>query len=260
MDTDKNEIFSHFKSVLDNLIDHSVFYKTFLQAPHYLDYNVYGGSYGIPANITLATGVTRACIIDNNYDWVVKFDSEEDGYGSACEREEYTYTKACEKGLKNYFCEVKFIGYYEREFRFFSTNKIFQYLNLNEYSQSGEYEKYFYKNHNDFGEIVNITIKIPLYAYRRIDEENYYNLSSEVTKEEKKTLSNYNSPLVEKNLSVGVEFLRAYGETEYFRITDFLYEYNINDIHCGNIGYINGNFIIIDYAGYYEGEDSEEWN
>jgi hypothetical protein len=33
-------------------------------------------------------------------------------------------------------------------------------------------------------------------------------------------------------------------------LIDFLYEHEINDLHEGNFGRINGNFVIIDFSGY----------
>lgn len=43
----------------------------------------------------------------------------------------------------------------------------------------------------------------------------------------------------------------VYGEKVADRINDFCIDHDINDIHNGNIGYLNDKPIIIDYAGYY---------
>lgn len=60
--------------------------------------------------------------------------------------------------------------------------------------------------------------------------------------------------------------LKMYGEEIFNKLCDFIKEYNITDLHNGNVGYIkrNGKFmpILFDYSGYYEEYDScyDSWN
>ena len=57
-----------------------------------------------------------------------------------------------------------------------------------------------------------------------------------------------------------------YGEEIFNRLCNFIEEYNITDLHNGNVGYIkrNGKFmpILFDYSGYYEEYDSrcDSWD
>ena len=46
------------------------------------------------------------------------------------------------------------------------------------------------------------------------------------------------------------DFIRAYGEKEFLILNDFLNEYCVDDLHDGNLGYVNGKPVIIDYASY----------
>jgi hypothetical protein len=55
--------------------------------------------------------------------------------------------------------------------------------------------------------------------------------------------------LKEFNLAIAAAFIADYGTEDYNRLTDFLYDWDINDIHLGNVGEINNRIVIIDYAG-----------
>lgn len=46
------------------------------------------------------------------------------------------------------------------------------------------------------------------------------------------------------------DFFDAYGEEEFIRLSNFLSDYGIYDLHSGNLGYLNGLPIILDYASY----------
>lgn len=61
---------------------------------------------------------------------------------------------------------------------------------------------------------------------------------------------------------VTMDIIRAYClEEELDILSDFICIYNINDVHRGNIGFIEDNPVIIDYSGYYENEyDSSTYN
>ena len=59
------------------------------------------------------------------------------------------------------------------------------------------------------------------------------------------------SDFTKHNTLVATLFAETYGYEEFLRLNDFLEWYDINDLHSGNIGYINGKLVFIDYAGYY---------
>ena len=46
------------------------------------------------------------------------------------------------------------------------------------------------------------------------------------------------------------DFYDCYEEKELCKLIDFINDYNINDIHYKNVGFLNNLPIIIDYAGY----------
>ena len=263
----KIEIFQHFESIMDELIKHSVFFKTYLQSPEYIDQYVIGGQGGIPANISLATGVTRACIIDNDYDWVVKFDIGEDARGSACERENYTYLRAKQMGLSQYFAEVIYLGVYQKTYTFYNGFCVSSLLYYNDFGYpDDDYACCLFTHQDKFGPPKRITVSIPLQAYRKVNQEGFY-ANSEWTNEIEKEISNTQSPLSAKNKQVAINFISNYGAREYEKLTNFLYEMDINDFHSGNVGFIDNKFVLIDYAGYYdedyesnEEEENDRWN
>lgn len=50
------------------------------------------------------------------------------------------------------------------------------------------------------------------------------------------------------------DFFGLYGEKEFLRLDAFLKKYNLYDFHGGNLGYLNGLPILMDYSDY-----NEEW-
>ena len=57
------------------MLDTSLFFETFWQAP-YSSEDFYGScdDEALPENLNIKFGATRGCIVDDNYDYVVKFD------------------------------------------------------------------------------------------------------------------------------------------------------------------------------------------
>ena len=250
---DKEKIFSHFKSVLDDMIIHSNMFKIFIQSPRYLETEIFGDGVHIPASVVLASGATRICVIDENYDYVVKFDYEEDARGSACEREERFYKKAEKEELNKYFSEVEYIGEYKAEFESYYPYEVEDYLNY----EDEDFERDFLEFEEKFGIKKHTTIIIPLYAYRRADENPSYSRGY-VTKEEETSLRASESPLSQRALEIAIEFFKCYGAEEFNRLSDFLVAMGVNDIHRGNIGFVCDGPVIIDYAGYFDSDDEEE--
>jgi hypothetical protein len=60
--------------------------------------------------ITLSSGVYRGAIIDEDYDWILKFDLHDD---ECCAREEELYAYAREEDLEAMFAECAYAGYWE---------------------------------------------------------------------------------------------------------------------------------------------------
>ena len=249
----KSEIFSHYSEVIDELLDSSLWMQAWFQRPSWLDDHICGEDFDeLPSNISINDGATRGCIVDDDYDYVVKFDIEEDNEGSACEREEkiYRMAKACE--MSQYLNEIVYIGTYTRSFYFYNADEIFQccHVDYSYYDEDNfcrELEK-----HEDELELRQITLSIPLYACKRAYGYDCGPINNDLISRAQKIYS----PLREKNLAVATAFIRDYGEEEYQLFSDFAIENDINDLHLGNIGMVDGKLIFIDYAGYYNGEES----
>lgn len=249
---DKERVFAHYKEILDEMILHSNWFKTFIQEPCYMDEEVFGDGCNIPLGVIITTGATRSCIIDTNYDWVIKFDIEEDVRGSACEREERLYTHAKNCGVNQYFSEVEYLGEYHISFPFY---RVYNIELESEYYE--DFERDFVENEEHFGKKDIINIYLPLYAYKRVEENPSFE-SGYVTEDEKTTIREMRSPLSQRSLEVAFNFFSHYGMEEYSKLSKFLVKYGVNDLHLGNIGFINNGPIIIDYGGYYEDEEDEE--
>ena len=94
-------------------------------------------------------------------------------------------------------------------------------------------------------------MKSPLYAYTRIDNEDFENCRSDVSNEERIFVKDTHSPLAERSFAVAAAFLHECGKEEFYSLSDFCSEYEINDLHRGNVGYLDGHIVILDYAGYW---------
>ena len=63
---------------------------------------------------------------------------------------------------------------------------------------------------------------------------------------------NYANELCNAPVDWAVDFIAYHGENDMEYLDSFLYEYGINDIHDGNVGYIGDRPVIFDYSGYYD--------
>ena len=255
----KHEVFKHFSDILDDMLYHSLFWSTFFQQPCSMD-DVYGSidDISFPNNLKIKFGATRGCLIDAYYDYVVKFDVEEDRNGSSCKREAYLYNVAKEQNLNQYFAECVYLGTYTKTIHFYDYSIIERQLSWYGYDWR-EFEQDFMANEDNFGEIHDITISIPLYAYPKAQPHVPRGImGSEDENEYMSKAQKIMSPMRDSNLMVAIDFIRQYGEDEYHRITDFLYEEDINDLHISNFADINGKYCAIDYAGYHDAYEYTE--
>lgn len=246
---DKSAIFNHFSSILDNLLDQSIFFDFYFQQPVSINDIIGSETEIIPDNINFYFGATRGCIEDEDYDWVVKFDINFDEFGSVCERERQIYNCARRKNLNQYFAETVFLGYYHRSIFFYDHDIIERYVDWCDFDEK-DFNEAFAAAEDKFGDIIPIEIEIPLFAYRRA---NAYDCGPVDTKN-RSIAEKTASPLRSRNIAVAAAFVREYGEEEYIRFSDFGFEMDINDLHCGNVGEIDGNLVMIDYGGYHSGD------
>ena len=256
----KNEIFHHYSTIIDEMINNSLFWSTYWQRPYGFGDTIDGSDYDeMPAHILIQSGATRTCIVDQDYDWVVKFDVEEDNYGSACEREKQIYEASKSYGLNRYFAEVIYLGTYTREINFYDIIDIERWCDLFDYNPI-YFDEAFSDNEEKFGPVHPIVISVPLYAYRKATAYDCGPVDADSRARAKKIAS----PLYSRNIAVATAFIREFGMDEYKAFSEFGLEWDINDLHCNNIGEIDGHMAIIDYSGYHSGyyeepESEESW-
>lgn len=240
---DKKAIFNHYSDVIDSLLDNSMWMETWFQRPYFLSKHIDGEDYDeLPDNIHIHDGATRACIIDDEYDWVIKFDI--DNGESACKREHEIFHAAKAYALDKYFCEMDYIGTYTKQIVFYDIDDIEEHCEWYGYDPI-EFDEEIMR-HEEEMDIHSIMISIPLYAYKRANYYDYEKLDESLISSAQKIYS----PLREENIAVATAFIQEYGFEEYEAISQFALENDINDIHIGNVGEINGHLVIIDYAGY----------
>ena len=107
-------------------------------------------------------------------------------------------------------------------------------------------ETKYFKTLNECG------VCFPIYIQPKIDE-----ISSEIDSESDEEInipSSYcSSPAAWRMSPTWIyNFIEMYGKDEYFNLLEFCDKAGINDLHSGNIGYVNGCPVIFDYAGYFE--------
>lgn len=91
--------------------------------------------------------------------------------------------------------------------------------------------------------------EIPFYIMQRavIDEDEVY------------YLSDMGEEYTGCEDAVWEAFGNAYGTDIMNELAAFCEDYEINDLHEGNVGFIYGNLVCIDYSGYVSGEEDGEY-
>ena len=233
---DKKAVFNHYYKLLDDLREDSLAFQNFLYWCNTEE------EYWRFDSSLVSCGATRAALIDNEYPYVVKWDIDYDTWGdSSCEREVAIYNEAKNCGLQRYFTEATYLGEYRRVVRGYNLEY--------EYHADMNNEEYMEEVERCDCEEQEFVISISLYGYEYADCGSI--LDCESTPALREQLHKYKSPLCERNLSVGMNFLVSYGEEEFEKLTDFCCNFNINDLHAGNVGYIGDNIVIVDFGSYH---------
>lgn len=242
------EVFAHYITILDNLIDDYNFFRFYFQSPYSLDENIVGEyeeGYLKEENIDIRFGASRGCIIDYNFPYVVKFDL--DGEQGACENEVKTYETAKLAGFERYLCEPIYLGDYIRTFEFYPyTEIVCNNVFFNNFNENDFTEELYYAMDEGLN-TKTITICIPLYAYPRAEK---YSAKIDYSHEVKNEVRKSHSPLAERSSTIGCAFIDEYGLMAFKEFSDFLEEHKVNDLHSGNIMSLNGHLIITDFSGY----------
>lgn len=247
-------IFNHFKNILDELIDESNFFKYYFQYPTSLDEDIYWEDWeeceAIYSNSTsIRFGASRGCLIDDTYDYVVKFDLTNGDEAPTCSDEVLIYDAAAQNGLERFFAKPIYLGTYTKKIKFYA----WSYDIENPYCFDEDYIaksiQELIDNYDTHKE--EIEIKIPLYAYPKAERHEFH-VYEEDQDETYRSVSHSNSPLVEREAGIGYAFISMYGEDVFDALTEFCDEHNINDLHTGNVMELNGELIFTDYCGYPE--------
>lgn len=256
-------VFKHYSKVLDKMFDDPLF--TFvLQSPREFYNDFSNENYSkMPKNLSILFGASRLCIIDDNYPFVIKVDYTDmenrfEDFSSFCERELYFFNEAQERNLDRYLTEVKYLGEYRRRLKTYRLSDFYNYYDECEYDEFC-FEDFFIalnQMENEGIQQVELEVILPLYGYEKAYQINFQDA---LTPAETQYYRSFNSSLNEVNVSIIAKFIKDYGLEEYYDFNEFLQEFNISDIHRGNVGDINGKIVILDYAGYPK-NDSGRYN
>lgn len=254
---DRAAVFNHYSHMLDTLLENTLFFNYYFQAPYTLEEDIEHPCFDLDWYIHF--GATRFCLEDRAYDYVVKGNLLD---YCACEKEQEIFEVAEKEGLSKYFVQPHYIGTYTRTINFYDSADIEPYMDDFCSYDEEEFIHAFEDNEDRFGEIQPILISIPLYAYQRVVPYNFNKAYDLLAYQEKsdleKTARKIKSPLRERNLAIAIEFVREYGEEEYSRFSDFLREWRVNDLHCNNLCDIEGRLCLSDFAGY-DGDYDDDW-
>lgn len=88
-------------------------------------------------------------------------------------------------------------------------------------------------------------------TYEEQEETNYFSRSATQFLEDSGLLDEYNSPLTKNYVPDGwlVDLFEDYGQEEIQSFNAVLEDFCINDLHEGNVGYLHGVPVILDFAG-----------
>ena len=82
--------------------------------------------------------------------------------------------------------------------------------------------------------------------------------SRKIDANEEEELTPYaDSPLRERNDCIAADLLHDWGTELFEKLDWFCANNDINDLHNGNVGYVDGKLVLIDYSGF---EDSEDYD
>ena len=233
---DKKAVFDHYCKLLDDLRIESLAFQNFLFHTNT------DQEYWEFEHATVNCGATRAALIDSGYPYIVKWDIDYDEWGdSSCEREVAVYNEAKYCDLQNYFTEVVYLGEYRRVVHCYNLE--------DDYYADMDNESYLEAAKRYECEEQEFVISIPLYGYEYA--ECGVHGKEEGTPDQKVTLRKYKSPLTERSMVVGMNFLVSYGIDVFEKLTDFCLNFNINDLHNGNVGYIGNRIVIVDFGSYH---------
>lgn len=162
-------------------------------------------------NFQFFYGETKGVVVVDYLDYVIKFPFN-NHEGDYCNREFNIYCEAKMRGIEHLFAEcARMDDYYDLPVY------IMAYCDVNADETCYTVEDYFLGN---------------------LDEEEADHLR------DTGAVNGYSSETVEEFLS------NIWDNDDYSAFEQFCEEFNVNDIHAGNIGHLNNKWVVIDYSGY----------
>lgn len=96
----------------------------------------------------------------------------------------------------------------------------------------------------------------PIYKQPYVEMYNHFQEKSHHTEEDSKKAQELyeKSDGVSGGLPKGwmADVVNYFGDKIFSRLLEFLSTSDINDLHSGNVGYLNGAPVLVDYSGFYE--------
>lgn len=253
----KRQLFEHYSTILDKYLEEE-HAKLYFQSPvELIAENEEDFLKGLPGSVKIYSGATRSCFVDDLCDWVVKFDYSTNRVAH-CALELDIYEAAKKFGLQEYFSEVIYLGVYQKWVLSWDVDEI-----NSRYPLENHFDPYYYDKEDFYNNMVlweedgiersAILISLPLYAYRKAEHcHSYDHPFKNISREYAKEVRSICSPLSIRSTEIAEIFAETYGIQEYAKLSDFLLKNRVDDIHWGNVGSIEGQIILIDYAGYRE--------
>ena len=179
----------------------------------YMHDHIYRAIRKLGIDLQVLCGATRIVLYEPDFPFVIKFQPFEDTNGdNYCEQERTVYEMACEDGWEDYFCPVEKLC----KFTFVAGDRTF-------------------------------TRDIYVMPVCDCDEDA---ITSKSYKHQARPGSNHHDADGDAALLELAAYLRGHDEGVLNIFMDFLREWGVNDLHCGNWGYLDGKLVITDYAGY----------
>ena len=232
------EIFRHYSAILDQMLQED-YWKFYFQEPFQREY---GEWLDDNKTLLITNGCSRGCIVDENYNWVVKFNLCDTYDCDACNRELSYYNDAKLFNLNMCFSECHFIGTYRKKIHYFNASDIFI---LNPSLDNDEWIEFAATQYD----MEDIVIEIPLYAYRKVEEAH---IPWSLCREDCELGNKIRSPIADEHIEVAVALWKNWGEELFMRFDYFCRKHHIDDLHSSNVGEVDGHLVILDYAGYRE--------
>ena len=223
--------FEFYKRVLDELCFESLDFERFMEdglKDSYFEFthklfkehrdNVTIDIDGQTYDCIFRDGASKVCIlIEDDYDYVIKIGFRDKAVDGMCKLEESLYRAACREGVSQFFAACYPLCTYRAVECF-----LMEYVDCD----SNEIDSDVYRHISD--EFAN--------SGREYSNDDIYDECNDI--EDECAYVSYLFPFY-------------YSHEEVSRLENFLWRYDINDLHNENMGYSGDRIVLIDYSGYH---------